>query len=86
VPQVWDQRAESGQHTRLPKIVSRNDSRPPQRAAEVIFHLDRIETEINSVIAEPSDTDNVPWAEDVRELVVEMRASVEEKLDRVTEP
>jgi hypothetical protein len=41
-----------------------------------------METDANAIIAAPADTDNVPLAEEVRELIVDMQARVEEKLDR----
>jgi hypothetical protein len=46
--------------------------------------LDQIETDANAILANPADTDNVPLAVELRELIVEMQAKVEEKLERAT--
>jgi hypothetical protein len=51
-----------------------------------LARLDRLEAEVNEIIADPADTDDVPRAEELRELLVEWRTWTEEKLDRVTEP
>ena len=48
-----------------------------------ILSLDRMATEAASILVEPGDTEIVPRAEEVRELIVEMQANVETKLDRL---
>ncbi len=44
-----------------------------------------MERETDDILSGPADTALVAQAEELRELIVEMRASVEEKLDRITE-
>jgi hypothetical protein len=44
--------------------------------------LDQIETDANAILAAPADADNLPLAEELRKLIVEMQAKVEEKLER----
>ena len=44
-----------------------------------------METEANAILAGPGDAEIYVWAEELRELNVEMRASIEAKLERVTE-
>jgi hypothetical protein len=47
---------------------------------EVLSRLDRIETNANAILAAPGDTGNVPLAEELRELIVQI-VEVEEKLE-----
>ncbi len=60
---------------------------PDYRKALVahLARLDRMESEADDILSGPADTSLVAQAEELRELIVEMRASVEEKLDRITE-
>lgn len=55
---------------------------PAHRKAllNILSRLNQIETDANAIIAEPADTDNLPLAEELRELIVEKHAKVEEKL------
>jgi hypothetical protein len=48
----------------------------------ILARLDRLETETGELLAEPGDSEILPRAEELRELIVEMRAGVEAKLDR----
>jgi hypothetical protein len=48
----------------------------------LLCRLDQMTTDADAILAGPIDTDNLPLAEELRELLVEMRAKVEEKLDR----
>lgn len=58
---------------------------PDHRKAllEILARLDQIETDANAILANPVDTDNLPLAEELRELIVEMQARVEAKLQRI---
>jgi hypothetical protein len=48
--------------------------------------LDRREADANTILANPADESIVPCAEDLRELIVEMQAKVDEKLERASDP
>jgi hypothetical protein len=50
-----------------------------------LARLDRMVTEADAILAGPGDAEIYAWAEELRELHVEMQAKVEAKLDRVTE-
>jgi hypothetical protein len=41
-----------------------------------------METDANAILGEPSDTDNIPMAFELVELLMDMRAKVEAKLER----
>ena len=50
----------------------------------VLAHLDQLNTDAEAILAEPADTETLATAEELRELLVDMRANVEEKLDAAT--
>jgi hypothetical protein len=47
----------------------------------ILARLDRMEAEADAILTGPADTSTVAQAEELRELIVAMRAKVEEKLD-----
>jgi hypothetical protein len=47
----------------------------------ILARLDRMEAEADAILAGPADTSMVSQAEELRELIVEMRAKVEGRLD-----
>jgi hypothetical protein len=49
----------------------------------ILARLDQRSTEADALLRKPGDTELLPMAEELRELVVDMRAKVGEKLDRV---
>jgi len=49
----------------------------------ILAKLDQMETESRSILAEPGDAELGAWAEELHEMHVELRAKVEEKLDRL---
>jgi hypothetical protein len=53
-----------------------------QALLTLLARLDQLETGAEEILAEPADTE-LPWAEELRELLVELRAKVEEKLDQL---
>jgi hypothetical protein len=48
----------------------------------LLCRLDQMTTDADAILANPVDTEILPWAEELRELLVELQAKVEEKLDR----
>jgi hypothetical protein len=50
----------------------------------ILAHLDQLVTYAERVLAAPADTETLAQAEDVREMLNDMRASVEEKIDVLT--
>ena len=53
------------------------------RFLAVLAHLDQLTSEADRILAGPGDAEIGAWAEELREHLVEMRAKVEEKLDRL---
>jgi hypothetical protein len=53
-----------------------------QRLLGILARLDRLETEANAILDELGDTDNIPMTLELVELLMDMRAKVEAKLDR----
>ena len=51
----------------------------------VLARLDQLQTEAEAILAEPGDAEIAAWAEELREMHVEMQAKVEEKLDRLAQ-
>jgi hypothetical protein len=54
-----------------------------QALLTLLARLDQLGTGAEEILAEPADTELLPLAEELRELLVEMRAKVEEKLDQL---
>jgi hypothetical protein len=54
-----------------------------QALLSLLSRLDQLSTEADAILREPGDTELLPMAEELRELVVDMRAKVEAKPDRV---
>ena len=55
-----------------------------QALHSILSRLDQLGTEAEALLAAPGDTELLPMAEELRELLVDMRAKVEEKLDQVS--
>jgi len=47
----------------------------------VLARLDQLSTESDAILADPGDVENGAMAEELRELLVDMRAKVDAKLD-----
>ena len=47
----------------------------------VLARLDQLSADAEAILAEPGDVENGAMAEELRELVADMRARVESKLD-----
>ena len=52
-----------------------------QRLLAVLAHLDQLVTDADAVLTDPGDADIYARVEDIREQLVEARATVEAKLD-----
>ncbi len=52
------------------------------RLLAILARLDQLATEADAILAEPADVELGCMAEELRELLVDMRAKLEEKLDR----
>ena len=50
----------------------------------VLARLDQLQAEAEAILANPGDAEIAAWAEDLREMHVEMQANVEEKLDKLS--
>jgi hypothetical protein len=48
----------------------------------ILAKLDQIQRDADNILANPIDAENGAMAEELRELIVEMQAKVEEKLER----
>jgi hypothetical protein len=55
-----------------------------QALRRILSRLDQLNTEADALMAESGDTALLPMAEELRELLVDMRAKVEKKLDGVS--
>jgi hypothetical protein len=51
----------------------------------VLAHLDQLATHAEAILADPADTDILPMADELRELLNDMRAKVEEKIDSLSQ-
>ena len=49
----------------------------------VLAHMDQLQADAEAILAKPGDAEIAAWAEELREMHVEMQAKVEEKLDRL---
>jgi hypothetical protein len=54
-----------------------------EKLLAVLAHLDQLVTDADAILAGPGDAEIYAWVEDIREQLVETRAKVEEKLDRL---
>jgi len=54
---------------------------PRPRLLSILARLDQLTTEAEAILADPVEADIGARAEELREMLVEMRALVEEKLD-----
>ena len=52
-----------------------------QKLLAVLAHLDQLTTDADIILADPGDVENAALAEELRELLVDMRAEVEAKLE-----
>jgi len=66
----------------LPMAADNADYR--QALLTLLARLDQLGTGAEEILAEPADTELLPWADELRELLAEMRAKVEEKIDQLT--
>ena len=49
----------------------------------VLARLDQFQAEAEAILADPGDAEIAAWAEELREMHIEMQAKIEEKLDRL---
>jgi hypothetical protein len=50
----------------------------------VLAHLDQLAMDAEALLADPVDIDILPMVDELRELLNDMRAKVEEKIDALT--
>ena len=63
-------------------MTDRNPHTHRPRLLTILARLDQLTTEAEAILAEPVEGDIGVRAEELREMLEEMRALVEEKLDR----
>jgi hypothetical protein len=49
----------------------------------ILARLDQMTTDAEKMLADPADSDNAAMIDELRELLVDMQANVEQKLDKL---